>query len=510
MHGVIFLYLHQFARQRAGEPAWQDWLKEAGLSRVSFSPVREYPDAAIVALIESAARSLGTPAPAVLEQFGEYLAPELLRMYSSLIHPEWKTVEVIANTEELIHATVRMRNPGARPPMLQCLRTGEDEIRVMYSSSRRLCPLAEGIVRGMARHFGERVEVEHEACMLRGDPFCALLVRREAAEEVLRAPGTETRSGWVEATWLSRDDLALSYTELVNESDPTHFPFLTPAAGPGELGRLGPYRVLRPLGTGGMGLVFDAEDTRLGRPVALKVLQPVMASEPQVRERFLREARALAALRNDHVVAVYEVGVANGVTFLAMERLDGESLESYRAKRGTPPLPELLRIAREAAEGLAEAHAKGFIHRDVKPSNLWVESNGRVKLLDFGLAQATAGGTKLTRDGEALGTPAFMAPEQARGEPVDPRADLFALGAVLYWLGTGESPFQGKDPYSTLVAVMTRDPPAPHEVNPELPPELSQLIIHLLEKDPARRPPTSRAVVDALRSLERGTQPVSS
>lgn len=511
MHGLIFMYLHQFARKQAGEPAWQDWLHDAGLSRISFSPVQDYPDAAAVALIEAAGKALDRPAQTVLEQFGEFVAPEFLRLYSSLIHPEWRTIEVVANTEELIHATVRMRNPGAHPPMLQCLRTGDDEIRVVYSSPLRMCALARGIIRGLARRFNETVEVQDEACMLRGDPFCSLLVQRTPAQaEPSRAPAAETRSGRVEVTWSGREEEAIDYGELVGDPgiSKVNYPFLSPPTAQDELGRLGPYRVVRPLGSGGMGIVFQAEDTRLLRPVALKVLQPTVAADQSVRERFLREARTLAALRCDHVVTVYEAGTANGVTFLAMELLHGESLDTLRERRGVPTVPELLRIAREATEGLAEAHAKRFIHRDVKPSNLWVETSGRVKLLDFGLAQA-AGGTRLTRQGEALGTPAFMAPEQARGEPLDPRSDLFSLGAVLYWLATEHSPFQGKDPYNTLLAVMTREPTPPHELNPALPQDLSELVMRMLEKDPDRRPKTSREVVDALLALERGTQPVA-
>ncbi|HVK18857.1 MAG TPA: protein kinase [Fimbriiglobus sp.] len=510
MHGVIFLYLHQFARKQAGEPAWQDWLHDAGLSRISFSPVQDYPDSAAVSLIEAAGRALGKPTTEVLEQFGEFVAPEFLRLYSSLIHPEWKTIEVISNTEELIHATVRMRNPGARPPMLQCLRTGDDEIRVVYSSPLRLCALARGIVRGMARHYGETIEVQDEACMLRGDPFCALLVQRFARNaDPHQPPAAETHSGRVGLTWSGRDDVALDYAELVGEPAGARgviYPYLTQTTAKGELGRLGPYRVIRPLGSGGMGIVFEAEDTRLMRRVALKVLQPVIAADESVRERFLREARTLAALRCDHVVTAYEAGSANGVTFLAMELLDGESLETFHHRKGSPPASEFLRIAREAAEGLAEAHARGFIHRDIKPSNIWIEPRGRVKLLDFGLAQSAAGGARLTRHGEALGTPEFMAPEQARGEPVDPRADLFSLGAVLYWLATEDSPFQGKDPYSTLLAVMTREPPPPHQLNPALPPDVSDLVMQMLQKDPDRRPRTSRAVAEAFRSLEAVTQ----
>jgi serine/threonine protein kinase len=194
-----------------------------------------------------------------------------------------------------------------------------------------------------------------------------------------------------------------------------------------------------------MGIVFRAEDTRLRRIVALKVMQPRFASETKIRQRFRAEAQAMAALKSDHVVTVYEVGVAGELPFLAMEFLEGEALDSLQKRVGHLPLAEILRIGRETANGLAAAHARGLVHRDIKPSNLWLEApTGRVKILDFGLARLNSGTCQASQVGLIVGTPAFMAPEQARGEAVDYRADLFSLGCVLYWLCTSELPFKGR------------------------------------------------------------------
>jgi hypothetical protein len=292
------------------------------------------------------------------------------------------------------------------------------------------------------------------------------------------------------------------------------YAFLAPPQEPDEIGRLGPYRVLRLLGAGGMGLVFAAEDPRLQRPVALKVMRPDLAANPRSRERFLREARAAAALRCDHVVTVYQVDEDGGVPFLAMELLEGETLEARLRREGPLPLAEVLRIGREAAEGLAAAHGRGLVHRDVKPANIWLETRTgepgglsprcRVKLLDFGLARAASGSDHGTQPGVIVGTPSYMAPEQARGEAVDARSDLFSLGCVLYDLATGQPPFRGKDTLAVLSALATEEPPPPHELRPELPPALSDLVMRLLAKDPGGRPPGTEAVAQGLRALEAG------
>jgi serine/threonine protein kinase len=283
---------------------------------------------------------------------------------------------------------------------------------------------------------------------------------------------------------------------------------LAPPRKPGELGWLGPYRVLEVLGAGGMGVVFRAEDAQLRREIALKTIRPELALTPENLTRFLREARATAALQHDHIVPIYQVSEERGVPFLAMPLLRGKTLEARLAKEPRLPQPEILQIGREAAEGLAAAHEHGLVHRDIKPANMWLESpTGRVKLLDFGLVRSAGEESGITGSGVILGTPAYMSPEQTSGRTVDNRSDLFSLGCVLYRLATGRPPFQGSDPISTLVAVASAQPKAPREVDPSVPPGLSALIMKLLEKNPDDRPASARAVAEILASLERVPAP---
>jgi serine/threonine protein kinase len=294
---------------------------------------------------------------------------------------------------------------------------------------------------------------------------------------------------------------------LASETDPEsckdQVDFLAPPQGPDELGRLGPYRVLKVLGKGGMGVVFLAEDPQLKRTVALKAMLPVLAASDSNRQRFLQEAQTAAALEHDHVIHIYQVGEDRGVPFLAMPFLKGEPLDQCLKREKRLPASEVLRIGREVAEGLAAAHEKGLIHRDIKPANVWLEApRGRVKILDFGLARAVSGGSHLTQTGAILGTPAYMSPEQARGKAVDGRSDLFSLGCVLYQVCTGQLPFEGSDTISTLMAVSTDDPPSPEELNPEVPPALSDLVMHLLAKSADDRPASAAAVVEAISRIE--------
>jgi formylglycine-generating enzyme required for sulfatase activity/tRNA A-37 threonylcarbamoyl transferase component Bud32 len=282
--------------------------------------------------------------------------------------------------------------------------------------------------------------------------------------------------------------------------------FLAAPQAPDELGRLGRYRVLRALGAGGMGAVYEAEDTQLHRRVALKVMHPETAARPSGRARFLREAAAVATLEHDHIVAVYDAGEQNGAPFLVMPLLKGEPLEARLKRQNKRPLPlrEALRVAAEMAEGLAAAHEKGLIHRDVKPANVWLEAGtGRAKLLDFGLARLAEDDSAVTKTGAVLGTPAYMAPEQAAGRKkgIDARADLFSLGAVLYEMLTGRRAFPGEDWMEVLAARATRALPAPRRVNAAVPEEVSRLVMRLLEKDAARRPASAREVAARLRAV---------
>jgi serine/threonine protein kinase len=263
---------------------------------------------------------------------------------------------------------------------------------------------------------------------------------------------------------------------------------LAPAQKPDEIGRLGPYRILEVLGAGGMGVVFKAEDPQLQRHVALKVLRPVLAASGSARKRFLREARAAAAVAHDHVVTIYQVGEEQDMPFLAMQYLDGETLEARLEREGALSTAEIVRIGRELAEGLAAAHGQGLLHRDIKPSNIWLEGQrGRVKILDFGLAWIADSGDRLTDHGTVVGTPPYMSPEQARGEPADVRADLFSLGSVLYAMCTGRPPFQGESMFATLEKVRSESPVPVRQLNPTIPAGLAALVERLHAKNPADR-----------------------
>jgi serine/threonine protein kinase len=283
--------------------------------------------------------------------------------------------------------------------------------------------------------------------------------------------------------------------------------FLSPPQAVGELGRLGPYAVRRVIGSGGMGLVLEAEDPHLERPVALKIMHAPLVANESYRQRFLQEARAAAKLDHENIVTIYGAGEERGVLYLAMQFLRGETLDDRLRHEGRLPLADVLRIGREVAAALAAAHDHGLVHRDVKPANIWLEAgSGRVKMLDFGLARVSgANAARLTGAGVVMGTPGYMAPEQARARSaVDHRCDLFSLGCVLYHASTGRQAFDTSDPVSSLIALATERPLPPHQVNADVPEALSDLVMRLLEKKPADRPAQARLVVEELTRIERG------
>jgi serine/threonine protein kinase len=302
---------------------------------------------------------------------------------------------------------------------------------------------------------------------------------------------------------------------------PATFPFLRPAMGPDEIGRLGPYRVLRLLGAGGMGKVFLAEDPALKRAVALKVMCASSGEDVlSWRERFLREARALAAINHPNLVTVYQVGDDRGTVFLAMELLEGETLDARMTRPEPMEIAEVVRIGTEVATGLAAIHARGLIHRDIKPGNVWLCGDGcaknagtdpdsaaqsppaftGVKILDFGLVREIQGDTHLTEVGAVVGTPAYMSPEQIRGRSLDHRTDLFSFGCMLYAMSTGRRPFDASTPLAQAAALAADTPPSPRQVNPNVPAGLSALIEQLLAKSADERPASAVEVIERLRT----------
>lgn len=251
---------------------------------------------------------------------------------------------------------------------------------------------------------------------------------------------------------------------------------------------LGSYRVLRPIGRGGMGLVYQAEHTTLQRQVALKILRNSWGEQAGARERFLREGRAVAALDHPNIVRLYELNQDSDTWYLVLEYLQGRSLEERLHHEGRVPQHQAVDYIRQAARGLQHAHDRGIIHRDVKPANLVVDAQGVVKILDLGLARFYEDQVdNLTeRVGGVLGSPHYIAPEQARSQ-VDPRSDIYALGATLYHLLLGQPPFPAPTIQQVLMHHQLRTPVAPHIRDPRISPELSAVVMGMLAKDPEHR-----------------------
>jgi serine/threonine protein kinase len=273
---------------------------------------------------------------------------------------------------------------------------------------------------------------------------------------------------------------------------------------------LGHYAILSKLGEGGMGEVYRATDTKLGRDVALKVISGVMASHPERLDRFRREAKALAAIDHPNIVTVFSVEESSGVHFLTMQLVEGQSLDRVIPEGGLP-LDRMIEIGAAIAEALAAAHDKHIVHRDLKPANVMIGADGRVTVLDFGLAKdlgapgpsevtMTAGHTA---QGVVMGTPAYMSPEQIAGRAVDHRTDIFSLGVLLFEMASGQRPFAGASSIELASAILRDTPPLITDLRSDLPGELARLVRRCLEKDPPDRIQTVRDVGTRCRALSR-------
>jgi serine/threonine protein kinase len=294
-----------------------------------------------------------------------------------------------------------------------------------------------------------------------------------------------------------KDQLVLTQDEADGREE-ISLSFLDPPAKPRQLGKLDHYEIIEVIGRGGMGIVFKALDPALHRIVAVKVMTPQLASIPSAQQRFLREARAAAAVCHEHVVTIHAVAEVRGLPYLVMQFVAGMSLQDRLERGGPLNLDEVLRIGMQTAQGLAAAHAQGLVHRDIKPANILLE-NGveRVKITDFGLARA-ANDARVTQSGVIVGTPQYMAPEQARGETVDHRADLFSLGSVLYFMCTGQPPFQGDSSLAVLRRVCDETPPPITEINPNTPDWLVEIIARLQSKESDERFQSATEVAELL------------
>ena len=301
-------------------------------------------------------------------------------------------------------------------------------------------------------------------------------------------------------------------------SDPVNFRFVSPVIGQ----TISHYRITGRLGSGGMGVVYEAQDLTLGRRVALKFLPPELARDASALDRFLLEARAASALNHPNICTIYAVEKDGDQSFISMELIEGQGLDT-KLHSGPLPVDRLLDVSIQLADAVDAAHAKGIIHRDIKPANIFLTQRGQVKVLDFGLAKLTrAAGTaaetieatqddgprtaSLTSPGSTVGTVAYMSPEQARGEQLDARTDLFSLGTVIYQMATGQLPFSGNTSAVIFNAILERDPVPAAQLNPQIPSRLQEVIDKLLEKDRDLRYQSAADLRGDLKRLKRDTE----
>lgn len=367
------------------------------------------------------------------------------------------------------------------------------------------CPNAD-VLRGVLdSSLPEPVQAEVVA-HLDGCSSCQVKLEQIAATgssllEVARESAADDRPAETSAFWPAlrqvegeirspADALAVTRSDpgetVRNSSD---FSFLDPPDDPNHLGSINRFQMVELVGRGGMGMVFRAYDACLQRTVAVKLLDPQFAQNDLARERFIREARAAAAVAHENVVTIHHVECveAKGLSFMVMQFVHGRSLQERLDAGGPLPVREAVRIAAAVAGGLAAAHATGLIHRDIKPGNILIEQpGGRILITDFGLARLTED-VKLTQTGFVAGTPLYMSPEQARGETVDHRSDLFSLGSVLYTMLTGVPPFPGTSPFTVLKQVTDKRPRPVQDLNPAVPSSLADVLDRLMEKDPRGR-----------------------
>ena len=494
MHGLIFFYIQKFADEAtSGKTTWLKLRDTVTASDNRYLPNEVYPDEDAIELLQKIADTCGEPLPELIERFGEFLAPHLIKVASQNIDPKWRTLDLIENTEDIIHTMVRTAKPGAEPPVLETVRHSPNELHLVYSSSRQLCLLAKGITQGLANHYGETILIEETSCMHKGDPFCCLVIQDGSNDtHSANSPLSETltfdpQSGDslrpLRANWHSTPSGTSTTPSTVDN-----------------------FAIKGLIGRGGMGHVYKGFDTKLDRNIAIKVLHPSRAQDEVSKKRFLRESKTAASINHPSIVTIYQIGEHDRLPYIAMQLINGPNLSEYRAQQGgLIPIPEAVRIGREISEGLAAAHEKDLVHRDIKPDNILLEEpNQHVRIIDFGLAhEAGDQEGRLTIDNAVIGTPAYMSHERIGTDEVNAKSDLFGLGVILYEMISGKLPFDGKSMVSILAAISRGKPTAIDMLVPDMPQDLADLIMQLLSSERDKRPADANEVAERLESIEK-------
>lgn len=452
MHGSICLIVKKFVDTRFGGQTWQTILNNAGCSDLVISPIETYPDEAVMAILESACEELEIELAAALYEIGRFAAAELIGFSRGMLHPDWKTFELLANLESMIHRTVRMNHEGVQPASIQAFELSPDKMQVVYASGRGLCELARGILVGLGEYFQEEIEVVEETCCKKGDAFCTFSVCRVTADvanpnlenmmhsivsDVLHSMVDEDEIDSLEIASSAEETVEFDSSDIVGGSTDAdsqlefaadHVPGRATSSLPKQMGR---YAIQDVLGVGGTGIVYRAIDESLMRPVAIKTLKSPKVGQ-SLRDQFLAEARRLAKLNHPNVVRIYDVGKVGSQPYFIMEHLEGITL-SRRLARSSVSEETASAILKRLLSGLNAVHSLGMVHRDVKPGNVILGLDGKsCHLLDFGLSaeydpsagqQTTVGGTQ-----------GYMAPERLAGLPGDYRSDYFSLGCIAYEL----------------------------------------------------------------------------
>ena len=494
MHGSICCIVKKFVETNHGSEAWEAMLEHAGYKGLVLSPIGTYPDEAVFALLGAGCELLQVELEDLLRVLGRFAGPELIGFAGTMLHPDWKTFELLSNVESLIHRTIRMQNPTAQPANIQAFRLSDDEAQIVYSSRRGLCALAHGIIEGIADFYQEEISIREVTCAKQGHPFCTFEAKRVALDG--DSPQVESVDLGATATAESFDETFVA-SDSVSDSNPASdsgsFDWFPSNTGGSRVGagtrdsnknvvpfpkRLGRYAVHEIIGVGGMGVVYRGSDDVLNRVVAIKTLKSVKIGR-ELADPFIEEARAMARLSHENVVRVYDVGEIDGRPFFVMEYLTGQSL-SKRIRKGQVSLQLGTELFKKILQGVHAVHKIGLVHRDIKPDNIMLSLDSRkCHLLDFGLADELC--VKRDVSKRLSGTPGFIAPERLRGYPADYKSDYFSLGCVAYEIFSGRRAFDS-DSTQTVISSMQRFEPKEEDWR-DTPEPLRKLIVCMMESD---------------------------